>query len=226
MTTKWTPEQYQHIARALQESGCKHVKTREEYILLKEVIADGSLTEVSNFRQTDKRANHAKSRAEGSGVISPYGNAIGQNDTSDTDASFLAGLDVQKSTCIATIIPSFKVIQSAKISLNIGFDTEFQDSNDGRLVLSLQMSITVGDFLIRYFFLIDPKYQEVSSAGGLIPLKYCLADILGDLRTCYFPCFPLVRKEYLICELPPPLQVGVVHMLIRVRTLPHPFICV
>lgn len=74
---------------------CKQKKNKY-IILLKEVIADGSLPEVSNFRQTGKPANHAKSRAEGSGVILPYGNATGQNDTSDTDTSFLAGLDVQK----------------------------------------------------------------------------------------------------------------------------------
>jgi hypothetical protein len=72
---------------------------------------------------------------------------------------FLAPLDVQKAGSIADVIPSFKVIQSDSMSLNIGFDTEFQDHRDGsgrnRRVLSLQMSIAVGEILIRYFFLVN-----------------------------------------------------------------------
>ena len=76
------------------------------------------------------------------------------------------------------------------MSINIGFDTEFQDYRDGsgknRRVLSLQMTIAIGETLIRYFFLVDPRYQEVTAEGGMIPLKYCLADILDDLRKCYF----------------------------------------
>ncbi len=88
------------------------------------------------------------------------------------------------------------------MSLNIGFDTEFQDFRDGtgnnRRVLSLQMTVALGETLIRYFFLVDPRYQEVTASGGMIPLKYCLADILDDLRNCHFPNFPLVRKKEIV----------------------------
>lgn len=88
------------------------------------------------------------------------------------------------------------------MSINIGFDTEFQDYRDGsgknRRVLSLQMTISISETLIRFFFLMDPRYQEVTAEGGMISLKYCLADILDDLKKCYFPEFPLVRKEGII----------------------------
>ena len=118
------------------------------------------------------------------------------------DKSFLAPLDVQRAGSIAEVIPSFKVIQSEKMSLNIGFDTEFQDFRDepgrNRLLLSLQMSISIGETLIRYFFLVDPRSQEVTADGGQIPLKYCLADILDDLKKSYFHNFPLVLKRDII----------------------------
>ena len=97
------------------------------------------------------------------------------------------------------MIPSFRAIQSDSIRLNIGFDTEFQENRNGerenRRVLSLQMSIRVGDMSIRYFFLVDPRYQEITAEGGKIPLKYCLADILNDLKKNYFTDFPLVLKK-------------------------------
>ena len=200
----WTPKQHYMIVQKLMEYGCEYIKGRDEYTLLKEIVVSGSLTEESNFRQTGDTANPVNTRPKASGVISPLCGAIVENDTDTSSYSkpFLAPLDVQKTGSIADVIPSFKVIQSDSMSINIGFDTEFQDYRDGsgknRRVLSLQMTIAIGETLIRYFFLVDPRYQEVTAEGGMIPLKYCLADILDDLKKCYFPEFPLVRKEGII----------------------------
>ncbi len=197
---EWSFDQHTAIVRALTQHGCQYLKGRNEYTLLKEVVSS-DVTQVSNSGKTQTPKNAVISKAEGSGVNSPLCGAIGSNDT-DTDSyskPFMAPLDVQKSGSIADVIPSFKVIQSNSMSLNIGFDTEFQDYRDGsgknRRVLSLQMTIAIGEKLIRYFFLVDPRYQEVTADGGLIPLKYCLADILADLKKCYFKDFPLVLKK-------------------------------
>ena len=206
--TVWSIDQHSEIVSALQAYGCEYLKSRDEYTLLKEVVS-GDLTELSNFRQNSSTESPVISRAEGSGVISPLCNASILNDTSSKShkKSFLAPLDIQKSGSIADVIPSFKVIQSDNICLNIGFDTEFQDFRDGsnqnRRVLSLQMSISIGETLIRYFFLVNPHYQSVTAKGGCIPLKFCLADILDDLRNHYFSNFPLVRKENLIYKKKP-----------------------
>lgn len=197
---EWTFEQHTAIVSALTRHGCQYLKGRDEYTLLKEEVSP-DVTQVSNSGKTPAPENAVIPRLEGRGVNSPLCGAIGLNDT-DTDSyskPFMAPLDVQKSGSIADVIPSFKVIQSNSMSLNIGFDTEFQDYRDGsgknRRVLSLQMTIAVGEKLIRYFFLVDPCYQEVTADGGLIPLKYCLADILADLKKCYFKDFPLVLKK-------------------------------
>ncbi len=200
----WTREQHYEIVKSLLKFGCTYVKGREEYTLLKEIVNDGNLTEESNFRQERISGNPVNIRACDSGVVSPICNAIHVNDTSSDYQSkqFLLPLDIQKDGSIADVIPSFKVIQSPSLSLNIGFDTEFQDYRDGlcrnRRVLSLQMTICFGKRLIRYFFLVDPSYQEVTADGGLIPIKYCLADILSDLKKNHFSDLPLVRKENLI----------------------------
>ena len=197
----WTLDQHSEIIRKLQAYGCEYLKGREEYTLLKEVMVSEKITRISNSGKTVLPETPVISRAEGSGVISPLCGAIEANDTGrgTYQKPFLAPLDVQKTGSIAKVIPSFQVIQSHNMSLNIGFDTEFQDYRDGsgknRRVLSLQMTIAVGETLIRYFFLVDPRFQEVTAEGGLIPLKYCLADILADLRKCYFPDFPLVLKK-------------------------------
>ena len=202
----WTQDDHSAIVHTLQQHGCQYLKGREEYTLLKEVVLP-NLTQKSNLRQITDTANPVKSTANPSGVISPLCDAIQVNDTDTTSYKsykkpFLAPLDIQKAGSIADVIPSFQVIQSNSMSLNIGFDTEFQDYRDGsgrnRRVLSLQMTIAIGETLIRYFFLVDPRFQEVTAEGGLIPLKYCLADILDDLKKCYFKDFPLVRKEKLI----------------------------
>ena len=85
--------------------------------------------------------------------------------------------------------------------MNIGLDTEFQTFSCGsvsRKVLSVQMSIAISDYLLRYFFLIDPEYQGISVNGGKIPLEFCLADILDDLKKNHFHDFPLVLKRDII----------------------------
>ncbi|MCR5776273.1 MAG: hypothetical protein K6G84_02520 [Lachnospiraceae bacterium] len=200
----WTTDQHYAIVQKLINYGCEYIKGRDEYTLLKEVVVSGNLTEELNFRQNKNTEKPVITRAEDSGVNSPLCSAVVVNDTDTKSYSkpFLAPLDIQKSGSIADVIPSFKVIQSDSMSINIGFDTEFQDYRDGsdkkRRVLSLQMTIAIGETLIRYFFLVDPLYQEVTADGGMIPLKYCLADILDDLKKCYFTDFPLVRKECLI----------------------------
>lgn len=196
----WTACQHSAIVNKLQDYGCLYLKGRNEYTLLKEVVSP-HVTQVSNPGKTMTPGNAVNTAVGGSGVISPLCTAKDINDTSAAEyrKPFLAPLDVQKAGSIADVIPSFKVIQSSSMSLNIGFDTEFQDYRNGsdknRRVLSLQMTVAVGAALIRYFFLVDPRFQEVTAEGGLIPLKYCLADILDDLRACYFPAFPLVLKR-------------------------------
>lgn len=194
----WSFEQYESIVKALEKNGCQRIKGRDEYTLLKEVVSPEG-TEISNFGKAQKTANADVSRDEVSGVNSLICGAIDKNDTTSCDKPFLAPLDVQRDTCIADNIASFKVIQSDKMSLNIGLDTEFQDYRDGsnrnRRVLSIQMSIIVGEVLLRYFFLVDPRFQEVTADGGLVPLKYCLADVLEDMKNSYFKDFPLVLKR-------------------------------
>jgi hypothetical protein len=210
----WTQDQHALIVRALLEHGCSYVKGREEYTLLKEIIIGKSgvnhLTEIANFRQTGSSENAVAAGAGGSGVISPMWGGVPGIDTSlpaitapvKNGTPFLAPLNIQKSESIANVIGSFQVIQKDNLCLDIGLDTEFQDFRDesmqNRYVLSLQLTIAVSDTLIRYFFLVDPRFQEVTENGGLIPLKYCLADILSDLNKSYSLCFPLVRKENLV----------------------------
>lgn len=206
---KWTITQFYEIIQSLTSFGCISVKTRPEYTLLKEIVNTHTLTEVSNTRQPEDQQNTVISGLSDSGVNSSYCSAIKVNDTDTTVSSvkkytkpFMAPLDIQKNNSISDVIPSFKVIQSNSMSLNIGFDTEFQNPEEGvdenRRVLSLQMTIALGDILIRYFFLVTPDYQEVTSEGGKIPLKHCLADILSDLNSTMCFEFPLVRKEDII----------------------------
>lgn len=208
-TKGMTYEQYCRIAEELQRYGCKYVVGRPEYILLREVVlpqkGDGSLTEETNFGQFEKPANAVKSRVRGGGVNSPICIPIPLNDTTPKkypQKSFLEPLDIQKSGGIAEVLPSFKAIQSDDLCLNIGLDTEFQeymdDSGIYRCLLSLQMSIAIGNSLVRYFFLVDPRYQKITSDGGMVPLKYCLSDILSDLKTSFSLDFPLVRKQKLV----------------------------
>ena len=207
LISKWNIEQYNNILNAIRKYGTTDVTTRKEYTLLKQIISsrknDENLTEVPTFRQIGSAENPVKSRAEGSGVNSPIWRPIGGNYTytknKEYKKPFLAPLDVQNGGSIADNIETFKNIQSDDMSLNIGFDTEFQNlDDDTRNVLSLQMTIDVGYSLIRYFFLVHPDYQSVDKEGGHIPLKYCLADILDDLKNTDFPDFPIVRKEKLI----------------------------
>ena len=199
---EWSFDQYAAIVCALTNHECQYLKGREEYTLFKEVVSP-DVTQVLNLGKTEVCKNPVIIRENSSGVISPLCPAIWGNDTDTSSCRkpFLAPLDIQKTDTIADVIPSFKVIQSDSMSLNIGFDTEFQDHRDrsggNRRVLSLQMSIAVGEILIRYFFLVDPRYQEVTADGGQIPLKHCLADVLADLKTCYFRDFPLVLKQNL-----------------------------
>ena len=125
----WTAQQHYTIVQKLLKYRCAYVRGRDEYTLLKEFAVSGSLTEESDFRQTENSANAENIRAEGSGVISPLCDAIMANDTGTTSYSkpFLAPVDVQKNESIANVIPSFRAIQSESMSINIGFDTEFQD---------------------------------------------------------------------------------------------------
>ena len=203
----WTQEQHFQIVQTLINFGCEYVKGREEYTLLKQILTPENLTDVSNFGKTQDTENALISRVSGTGVISPICGAKGMNDTSHSTGlepgikpkQFLAPLDIQTKGSIAEVIPSFRVIQSKSLRLNIGFDTEFQENGDSRRVLSLQMSIALGAILIRYFFLVDPRYQVITAeTGGKIPLKYCLADILADLKKCYFGNFPLVLKKDIV----------------------------
>lgn len=198
--TVWSYEQHTAIVNALQSYGCEYIKARNEYTLLKEVVSP-TFTEVSNIGKTEKVENPVNTTVDGSGVISSLCGASMLIDTTPKtySKSFLAPLDVQKAGSIADVIPSFKLIQSNNMCLNIGFDTEFQDFRDAchqkRRVLSLQMSIAIGEILIRYFFLVNPRYQEVSADGGRIPLKYCVADILDDLKKKFSIDFPIVLKK-------------------------------
>ena len=184
---EWSFGQHLRIVEALKAYGCEYLNGREEYTLLKEIVTPDSVTEVTDSGKSRMARKPLNIRAEGSGVISPICVASSRNDTTEKvryRKPFLAPMDLQKAGSIAQVIPSFRVIQSDSICLNIGFDTEFQDSRDGsdgnRRVLSLQMSVALGDTLIRYFFLVTPRYQEIGAEGGLIPLKYCLADILAS----------------------------------------------
>lgn len=200
-------DEYNHIIDTLIKKGCKRIKGRREYTLLKEEIEEKNNTQdVREFktcvqRETEKPASQQGLRG---GVNSPYCGAIPQNDTTSLSSvsynkPFLAPLDVQAVGTVSDVIPSFSVLHSGSLSLNIGFDTEFEYFNDGsvtrRFVISLQMSIKVGSKLVRYFFLVDPLIQEVFAFGGSVPLKYCLSDVLGDLKESLLSSLPLVRNK-------------------------------
>lgn len=207
--TKWTDDDVSNIVNKLTNIGCMQIKHRKEYVLLKEVVKTNSAannvnnTENTNFGKVKNIKNPLVTTSGDNGVISPYGEAKDVFDTSMCTSSrsnkaFLKPLDIQKSESISKTIPSFEVIQSDQLCLNIGFDTEFQNvSEDLRWLLSIQASVDLGSCFVRYFFLINPMYQDVTESGGLVPLKYCIADILNDLRFCYFPDFPLVAKSEL-----------------------------
>ena len=45
----WTAEQYYGIVEALKDHGCTYLKGREEYVLFKQIIENGTITEVSKF---------------------------------------------------------------------------------------------------------------------------------------------------------------------------------
>ena len=202
--TPWSQEQYFSIVKTLTTHRCQRLKDRNEYVLLKEVVLH-DVTQVKNSGKDKTPENPLFTRLHDGGVNSPLWSAIDINDTdtSSYNKVFMAPLDVQKAGSISYVIPSFKVVQSERMSLNIGFDTEFQtlrgddcsETGENRRVLSLQMSIAVGETLIRYFFLVNPRYQIVTAEGGMIPLKYCLADILDDLKRSHFSGFPLVLKR-------------------------------
>ena len=201
----WTAEQYKHIVNTLSEHGCEILFERNEYTLFKEVVDTQNDTQVKNLGKTAVVENTVISRVEGSGVISPICDAEGVFDTelsAESSKPFLAPLNIQKAGSIAQVIPSFKVIQSDKTSINIGFDTEFQDFRDGseenRRVLSLQMTLAIDESLIRYFFLVKPNYQTITKDGGQIPLKYCITDILNDQKRSALPDLPTVHKKNIV----------------------------
>ena len=132
----WTQEQHFQIVQTLISFGCEYVKGREEYTLLKQILTPENFTDVSNFGKTQDIENALISRLSGTGVISPICGAKGMNDTSHSTGlepgikpkQFLAPLDIQTKGSIAEVIPSFRVIQSKSLRLNIGFDTEFQET--------------------------------------------------------------------------------------------------
>lgn len=196
----WTNDEYYDIVDKLKDYGCMYIKGREEYILLKEEVI---LTEDKNSGKKENDENNDNSRDNQTSVIPEYGKPVVGNDTSINEKGsqvFLKALDKQKSQSIVDEIPSFRVLQSDILNINIGFDTEFQNyidanGNDHRRVLSLQMSIVIGDSIVRYLFLVNPRYQEVTNEGGMIPVKYCLADILSDIKDNYCPSIPLIHKK-------------------------------
>ncbi len=99
--TQWTLDQHFEIIQALLTYGCKYLKGREEYTLLKEIVVsqtDTPVTEVLNFGNGVDTKNPVNSTVEGSGVISPLCNASMLNDTTPKVYSkpFLAPLDILK----------------------------------------------------------------------------------------------------------------------------------
>ena len=200
----WSFDQHTEIVRTLQNHGCEYLKGRDEYTLLKETLVSNTVTQVLNSGNMELPGNPVFSRVGEGGVISPLATCTVENDTDSAPnrKPFLAPLDVQKPGSIAEVIPSYKAIQSSALRLNIGYDTEYQEyivgSEKIRRVLSLQMTIAFFDKLIRYFFLVDPNFQEVTGEGGKIPLKHCLADILEDLKKNYLRELPLVLKRNIL----------------------------
>lgn len=201
---KWTNDDFEKIIAELTKEQCPLIMTRKEYALLKEVIEEtvtDNVTESTEVGKTQSAENPDKIRENNSGVNSPFCMKKEVDDTT-IENSFLNSLDIQKSYNIADSITSFKMLQSDKICLNIGLDTEYQSYKNEpgtyRLVLSFQMSVMIGKTLIRYFFLIAPDYQLVTNLGGLVSLKYCLADILLDLKRNHAIDFPLVLKKNIL----------------------------
>ena len=204
----WTFDEYNEIVEALKKSGCLYIKGREEYVLLKKIVNYGAITEDRHFSKGMELENSVKQVSESSGVILDTGKGVSLNDTTISIPSssgllkpFLAPLAaLSLNSSISDVIPSFRSLQSDLMCLNIGLSTVCTDAvaSSCRHVLSLQMSVIIGFHNIRYFFLVDPRFQTVSSSGGQIPLKYCLADILCDLKRHHLHALPLVFKNNLV----------------------------
>ena len=206
----WHDTEYLKIRQELKESGLEIIKNRPEYTLFKEIIPREIYTDDPNFRIPSETQKAVTTRPDEGSVICLYGDTNSANDTAagcdkkQTGAKvFLAPLASTSTHTIADDIPSFSAIQSKSPSINIGFDTEFQgcpvESSKNRKLLSIQMSFIFGVSLIRYCFLISPRYQDVcAESGGHIPLKYCLCDILTDILGHYCPDLPVVNKNKII----------------------------
>ena len=69
----WTAEQYYGIVEALKDHGCTYLKGREEYVLFKQIIENGTITEVSKFSNPVEPENTVKQGEKSSGVISSMG---------------------------------------------------------------------------------------------------------------------------------------------------------
>lgn len=161
-----------HIEKELVKNGCtKLASERKQYIILKEELyldEDGRI-----ITSTPEDDSHI-----------PYVNC---------DIPLFAEINQQN--------------ESDDTYLNIGFSAQcfytkkikdFQNNNKEEMIrhaLSLQFSIVLGNKIIRYFFLVKPKYQIIKESGGKVPLSYVIADILYDLNCSHGMSFPCVRCD-------------------------------
>lgn len=223
LTSFWTLEQYNHIVDSLiLADGITCIKVRNEYTLLRSV--KGSEFIPMNFNHRNKDCNvitdDAKNKVNGVNLDIPLGNTE-ITPTSDlpmllskknrkNQKSFLKQFDKELKDSIGAGIKSFKSVRSESLCINIGFDTEFEEANSSsdldalknledinRRVISLQTSVQLGETLVRYFFLINPEFQNVTKDGGKIPLATVIADILDDLRV-FFPELPKIHKTQVV----------------------------
>ncbi len=207
------------ITENLKKIGCECIQGhRDEYTLYKQekIIKRKSIPYQKHFSLVqDKTMEQAPRKDLEAGVNSEYGYHNPKiHHLSDNGFTFLDKIDCfsgnDESNDISTVIKSFSALQSDKISLNIGLDSEFQYLDDSfdpdypesccgdRLVLSIQMSVLFGGLLVRYFFLVTPGYQYVTKDGGSISLRNCLADVLTDIKRCYIPELPRIPKKRVV----------------------------
>ncbi|MCD7921876.1 MAG: hypothetical protein LUG27_05475 [Clostridiales bacterium] len=128
----WTADEYYGISQALQETGCRYVTGRDEYVLLKEAVKGTEdhrngyretpqneyrkSTEVSKYGTFENPENPYKLSTFRGGVNSPIGDAKRKNYTytistprkPPENTPFLAPLDIQESGSIADVLPLFK----------------------------------------------------------------------------------------------------------------------
>lgn len=212
----WTLEQYKtFVDNLIAAKALSCIKVRDEYTLLLSVIGPEIFRATSDCQKIDNKIilDGAKNNIDGVNLVSPMQNTeftpnsnlrVMSNTT--RHKPFLMPFDRSLNDSIGSEINSFKIVRSDALCINIGFDTEFVYANRSsdekctevnRRVLSFQASIQIGDTLVRYFFVVNPQFQDITKDGGKIPITLVISDILNNLRE-FFPDLPKIHRSKVV----------------------------